>query len=213
MIATSPAIAGDATVDPRGQPPLKLDLRPIVEMTDDQFLAFCRANHPLRFERTAEGEIVVMAPEGGETGSRNAKLTIFLGIWTWADGRGVVFGPSAGFRLPNGATYSPDAAWVRKERLALLAAAQKAAFLPLCPDFVVELRSPSDRLADVQAKMAEYMANGCQLGWLIDPPSRSVFVYRPDAPVVHLPDPATVSGEPLLPGFVLTLQEIWDPGF
>ncbi|MCI0395526.1 MAG: Uma2 family endonuclease [Chloroflexi bacterium] len=196
-----------------GEPPLVLRMEPVIQMTDDEFFAFCQINRDLRIERTAGGEIIVMAPASSETGRRNAKLIISLGNWAEDDGTGIVFDSSAGFILPNGATRAPDASWVRRSRLVQLTPRQKKQFLPLCPDFVVELRSPSDRLQDVQAKMDEYMANGAQLGWLIDPVRRRVYVYRPDTPMTHLQNPATISGEPLLPGFILDLEEIWQPGF
>jgi Uma2 family endonuclease len=132
--------------------------------------------------------------------------------WAWQDGTGVTCGSSAGFLLPNGAMRAPDTAWVLGSRLATLTAEQKQKFLPLCPDFVVEIRSPSDRLSTVQAKMQEYIDNGARLGWLVDSNSRAIYVYRPNQPVERLENPATISGEPVLPGFVLDLQRIWEPG-
>ncbi len=175
------------------------------------FYDFCRANADLRIERTAEGEIIVMPPTGWETGDRNSELTTQVRLWAKADGRGTATDSSAGFILPNGAERSPDAAWVRRERLAQLTAEQRRKFLPLCPDFAVELMSPSDKLPVVQAKMEEYIANGAQLGWLIDPDNRTVYVYRPDVPMETLENVLEVSGEPELPGFVLQLAEIWEP--
>jgi Uma2 family endonuclease len=133
--------------------------------------------------------------------------------WAWQDGTGVTFGSSGGFILPNGAMRAPDAAWVLRSRLAPLSAEQKQKFLPLCPDFVVEIRSPSGRLSTAQAKMQEYIDNGARLGWLIDPFSCVVYVYRPNQPVERLENPAAISGDPVLPGFVLDLQRIWEPGF
>lgn len=194
-------------------PPLVLDLRPVIDMTDEQFYLFCQANPDLRIERTAEGEIIVMAPAGGATGHRNADLTAQLQIWAKRQGEGIVFDSSTGFNLPNGATRAPDAAWIRRTRLAVLAPEEKERFLPLCPDFVVELCSPSDRLQNVQEKMQEYIDNGARLGWLIEPQPRSVYVYRPQQPMLHLQDPATLSGDPILPGFVLDLATLWEPGF
>jgi Uma2 family endonuclease len=193
---------------------LMIDLTPVIdEMTDEQFFQFCVANPDLRIERKANGEIVIMAPEGGVSGSRNSTINADLNIWTRRNGTGVAFTSSAGFRLPNGATYGPDAAWVRRERLLSLSRHDKERFLPLCPDFVIELRSASDRLRPLKAKMQEYIANGALLGWLIDPDSRSVYVYRPDRPVEHLQSIVTISGDPELPGFVLDLAPIWEPGF
>lgn len=193
--------------------PLVLQLRPAIEMTREQFFNFCQLNPDLRIERTAEGELVIMAPAGGETGARNAKLTSQVEGWAEEDGSGVVFDSSTGFDLPNGATRSPDVAWVKRSRLAPLTPEEKRKFLPLCPDFVIELRSPSDPLSTVQDKMEEYRANGAQLGWLIDLASRQVYVYRPGADVACLENPAEVAGDPVLPGFVLDLAPIWEPPF
>jgi Uma2 family endonuclease len=154
-----------------------------------------------------------MPPEGGESSNRDTTFSTLLTLWAWQDGTGVTFGSSGGFILPNGAMRAPDAAWVLRSRLAPLTAEQKRKFLPLCPDFVVEIRSPSDRLSTAQAKMQEYLDNGARLGWLIDPDSRVVYVYRPSQPVERLDDPATISGDPVLLGLVLDLQKIWEPGF
>jgi Uma2 family endonuclease len=189
--------------------PLVLRTRPVLDLTDDQFLAVCQLNRDLRIERNAEGDWLIMPPAGGGTGRREAEIIIQLGVWAKRDQRGLVYSPSAGFRLPNTAVRAPDAAWVLRSRLDAIPAEQQEKFLPLCPDFVLELRSPTDRLADVQAKMAEYLANGARLGWLLDPEPRHVYVYRPDAPVARLVRPETVAGDPVLPGFVLDLREIW----
>ena len=188
-------------------------LRPVIELTDDQFFELCQTNRDLRIERTAEGDIVVMPPEGGETGYRSMLLGMFLTQWALRDSTGVTFGSSTGFNLPNGATRAPDAAWVERSRLAALTTDQKQTFLPLCPDLVVEIRSPSDRLSSLQENMQEYLDNGAQLGWLIDPPGRAVYVYRPNHPVERLENPATIAGDPVLPGFVLDLQKIWEVAF
>lgn len=184
-----------------------------VSMTAEEFFAFCQQNRDLRIERTSNGEIVIMPPAGGETGSRNAKLAVLLGVWAMQDGRGVAFDSSTGFDLPNGATRSPDAAWVLRERLGKLTPQQKRKFLPLCPDFVVELQSPSDTLDDLQQKMQEYIGNGTRLGWLLAPDTKTVYIYEHGAPLVQLDAPTQITGDPLLPGFVLNLVEIWDPGF
>lgn len=189
--------------------PLVLRLHPVIALSEDQFFALCGLNRDLRIERNAEGDLLLMAPTGAETGERNSKITARLCIWAERDGRGVVYDSSTGFRLSNGAVRSPDAAWLLRSRRDALPAEQRAGFLPLCPDFVLELRSPSDRLPDVQAKLDEYLANGAQLGWLLDPEPKHVYVYRPAAPVERLENPATVAGDPLLPGFVLNLREIW----
>lgn len=188
-----------------------MQTRPVIDMSDDEFFKFCQINRELHIEKTAEGAIVITSLHGGETGSQSAKFMARLHVWSKRDGTGITFA-STGFILPNGATRAPDAAWVRRERLASLTPEQKQKFLPLCPNFVVELRSPSDRLEDLQAKMEEYRDTGAQLGWLIDPEERQVFVYRPGAPTVQMQDPSTLSGAPELPGFSLNLAEIWDPG-
>lgn len=194
--------------------PMKIDFTPVIDhLTDEQFFQFCVANRDLRIERKANGETVIMPPEGGATASRNSRITAALVAWATRNEEGIAFGPSAAFILPNTATYGPDAAWVRRERLVALSQHDKERFLPLCPDFVVELRSPSDRLRPLQEKMKEYIANGARLGWLIDPASRSVYVYRPGRAVEHLQSIVTISGDPELPGFVLDLAPIWEPDF
>lgn len=203
------------TLDPeiRGMVPMSIDLRPLPKMTDEEFFLFCQANRELRIERTAEGEIIMMAPAGGETGGRNANLVTDLNIWARINKQGIVFDSSTGFDLPDGATRSPDAAWVRRERLTQLTTDQKRRFLPICPDFIIELRSATDSLHAAQDKMAEWIANGVQLGWLLDPTERSVHVYRPGHPPEKLQNSATIFAEPVLPGFVLDLAAIWTPGF
>jgi Uma2 family endonuclease len=192
---------------------LVLHLRPAIELDARQFAALARQNPDLRLERTAEGDVLVMPPTGGETGNRNAGITAQL--WTWAvrDGTGAAFDSSTGFVLPNGATRSPDAAWVAVARLRALTAEQRERFLPLCPDFVIELRSPSDSLVATQAKLEEYLANGARLGWLLDVPNRHVYIYRPGKSPDRLDAPATLSADPELPGFVLDLALIWEPHF
>ena len=184
---------------------------PYGPMDAAEFLAFCEANPELRIERTAQGEVIIMSPTGWESGRRNALLIAALVRWALANGSGAVADSSAGFRLPNGAMRSPDAAWVQRSRLAHFTRAEKRTFLPLCPDFVVELRSETDRREDLLAKMDEYMANGAQLGWLIDPLEQAVTIYRPDAAPVRLEQPATITGDPELPGFTLELGPIWEP--
>jgi Uma2 family endonuclease len=150
-----------------------------------------------------------MPPTGSETGGQNFNLTYELGAWSKRDGTGVCFGNNVGFTLPNGAIRSPDAAWLKREKYDSLTEQQKKTFAPICPDFVVELRSASDTLKQLNLKMLEYLENGASLGWLIDPLKRQVHVYRPDEEVVILHDPETVSGDPLLPGFMLDLTEVW----
>ena len=198
---------------PFGCTPTELRFEPAVALTEEQFAAFCAQNCDMRIELTAEGVLEIMPPTYSITGSQNADITVELGIWARRDGTGVFFGPTAGFRLPNRAIRAPDASWVLRSRLAALTAEDKNRFIPLCPDFVVELRSTTDRLSVVQAKMAEYIANGARLGWLIDPIARRVYVYRPNAPVEALDAPDTLSAEPELAGFALNLAPIWEPAF
>jgi Uma2 family endonuclease len=189
--------------------PLVLRLRPVLDLSDDQLLALCEINHELRIERNVKGELLIMPPTGGETGDRNSEINFQLRGWAKRDGTGTAFDSSTGFRLPNGAMRAPDAAWVPHARLVDISHEERRKFLPLCPDFVIELRSPTDALRDVRAKMEEYLANGARLGWLIDPGPRHVYVYRPGAPVERLESPDTISGDPVLPEFVLDLREIW----
>jgi Uma2 family endonuclease len=191
---------------------LLVHLRPVINLTRRQFFKLCQLNQDLRLERTAEGDILVMPPTGARTGARNFELITQLGAWAKRDRSGVAFDSSTGFELPNGATRSPDVAWVRRTRLAALTSAETEKFLTLCPDFVVELRSRSDSLIAAQAKMMEYCANGAQLGWLIDGDQRNVYIYRPGVPVDRLHDPRQLSGDPVLSGFVLDLAPIWEPG-
>jgi len=194
-------------------PPVVLHLHPALEMDEEQFFEFCQLNREWRIERSAEGDLEVMVPTGGETSNRNANLTMQVGIWTRRDGTGIAFDSNGGFILPNGAMRSPNASWVRRERLVNLTAEQKKRFLPLCLDFVIELRSPSDPLVPIEAKMREYVENGALLGWLIDPEEHKAHVYRPDEQTRVLDKPERMSGDPILPGFVLDLKPIWEPGF
>jgi Uma2 family endonuclease len=189
---------------------LTLNLQSLLEITDEQFYQLCQANRDLKFERTAKGEILIMPPTGSETGGRNAGLTAQIWLWNQQTRLGKSFDSSTGFRLPNGADRSPDAAWVRRDRWDALTAVQKRKFAPICLDFVVELCSPNDDLEDVQAKMREYLANGISLGWLIDPETRRIEIYRPNQAVEILHNPATISGEDVLPGFILDLQPIFE---
>ncbi len=190
--------------------PVILNFKPLLrKLDDDDFFEFCQANRDLRIEQTKEGEIIIMPPTGGETGGRNFDLSGEFRNWVKADGSGKGFDSSTGFTLPNGAKRSPDLAWVKYDRWNALTDEERRKFPPLCPDFVVELRSPSDSLNDLKDKLEEYIENGAQLGWLIDPLERKVYVYRPDAPVECLNDPRSVSGEPLLKGFSLAMKEVW----
>jgi Uma2 family endonuclease len=186
-------------------PKLPLD---ISNLSDDQFFQFCAANPKLRIERTAEGKIIIMSPTGGETGRRNAEINRQLGNWAKQDGTGVVFDSNTEFRLPNGANRSQDASWVLKSRWEAIPEPEREKFPPICPDFVVELLSPSDNLEETKLKMQEYIANGARLGWLIDPKNKRVWAYT-GAGVEVLDQPQAVSGEALLPGFALDLTEIF----
>lgn len=179
-----------------------------LHVSNEDFERLCRQNPDLRLERTARGELIIMAPAGTGSGGRNAKLTTRLGVWTEADGTGEHFDSSTGYTLPDGATRSPDASWIRKERWNALTSEQKERFAPICPDFAVELCSPSDDREVVRQKMREYLACGLRLGWLIDPRDQSVEIYRPGRPVETLQRPTTLSGEDILPGFVLDLKGI-----
>ncbi len=196
----------DRNVDAGG---LFLTLPPVVRLDDEQFYELCRLNRELRIERAAGGGLSIMPPAGGDSSRRNAEIARQLGNWARRDGTGASFDSSCGFVLPNGAIRSPDASWVLRERLDILTERQRSRFLPLCPDFVVELRLPTDSLQVLQDKMREYMENGAGLGWLIDPQRREVLVYRPDGSVECLRAPEHLSAEPLMAGFRLELHEIW----
>jgi Uma2 family endonuclease len=191
--------------------PLVLHFQPIMKkLSEDEFYEFCRANDEWHIERTAEGDLIIMPPTGGKTGIRNSKLNAQLVVWTEANRSGVVFDSSTIFKLPNGAQRSPDLAWVRNERWQALTEEQQEKFPPVCPDFVAELRSRTDSLKRLQAKMQEYIDNGAQLGWLIDPIERKIHIYHPGAAVEILDNPQSVSGEPVLSGFTLDVQSLWD---
>lgn len=180
-------------------------------MSATDFFEFCRLNSELRIERTSEGDLIIIAPTGSVTGQRNFALAGMFAAWVETDRTGIGFDSSTGFTLPNGAVRSPDLAWVRRSRWDALTPTEQGAFAPLCPDFVVELRSPSDTLEALQAKMREYIANGTQLGWLIDADEKRVEVYRPGAAVERLDDPRALAGDPVLPGFVLEVSRLWPP--
>ncbi|WP_337884340.1 Uma2 family endonuclease [Fischerella thermalis] len=189
--------------------PVVLQLHPAIQMTDDQFYELCQLNRDFRIERNAFGELVIMPPTGSETDERNFNLIGQLWVWTKQDGTGVGFGSSGGFTLPNGAVRSPDAAWIKSTRWQAIPVELRKKFAPICPEFVIELRSDSDSLQLLQDKMQEYIENGTQLGWLIDRKQRKVFIYRSGNIIEELDNPQTLSGESLLPGFVLDLSQIW----
>ncbi|HXV83047.1 MAG TPA: Uma2 family endonuclease [Candidatus Binatia bacterium] len=178
-------------------------------LSDEQFAKLCALNPEMRLEYTSTGDLIIMPPTGMDTGERNASLTAAFVVWNRTQGRGVVCDSSSGFILPNGAKRSPDVSWITLERRNALTEEQRRGFPPLCPDFVLELRSSSDRLSDLQDKMQEYVENGARLGWLIDPIERTVYVYQPGEAVERLDNPTEVSGEAVLAGFVLQLKDIW----
>ena len=179
-----------------------------LRVSEKGFWRLCRDNTDLRLERTARGELIVMAPVGSDGGWRNGRLTLRLGNWSEADGTGEFFDSSAGFKLPNGNTRSPDASWIVRERWVAIPLVARKKFAPICPDFVAELRSPSDDLATLRDKMREYVDQGARLAWMIDPKTREVEIYRPGRAVEACDRPATLSGEDVLPGFVLDLRGI-----
>ena len=190
--------------------PIVLNFRELTDkISDDEFENFCRQNPDVEMELTEEGELVIMPPTGGITGNRNFSLIVMFGNWTEKDKSGIGFDSSTIFRLPNGAKRSPDLSWVKNERWGKLTDREREKFPPLCPDFVVELRSPSDSLKNLQNKMTEYIENGAALGWLIDPSERKVHVYRPNAETEIINDPKQISGAPLLAKFTLKLEKIW----
>ena len=184
-------------------------IRPLGLFSDDRFYEFCRLNSDLRIERTPNGDLLIMAPASFRTSHMNMQIAIQLGLWAERDGTGIATESSGGYILPDTAMLAPDAAWIRSDRLDAVPEEQQERFLPLCPDFVIELRSPTDTLRRAQAKMSEYLENGLQLGWLIDPLARRVYVYRPGVDVQVLDDPDGVDGAPVLPGFRLDLSRIW----
>ena len=190
--------------------PLPLRFRPQTPMSDDELMRFCAANDFLRVERDANGEILVMTPAGNNTGRRNAYLIQVLGTWSDIDGRGYAFDSSTGFSLPDGSMRSPDAAWIQAVRWDALGQDDKDRFSPICPDFIIELRSPSDNLAELEAKMERWIANGAQVAWLIDPERQVVAVYRPGGqPEIHH-HPTSVQGNGPIAGFELVMARIWE---
>ncbi|MEG4272338.1 MULTISPECIES: Uma2 family endonuclease [unclassified Microcoleus] len=190
--------------------PIVLQMPPELQMTDDEFFNFCQINRNLRIERSQRGEILLLTLVGGISSNRNAILSGELGIWTKGDGTGIAFASCTGFTLSIGSVRSPDASWIKLERWNTLSKAQQEKFAPICPDFVVELRPDFEDLEPLQEKMQEYMREpGVQLGWLIDRKNRRVYIYRPGLAEECLENPATVSGDPVLPGFVLHMSKIW----
>ncbi len=192
---------------------LVLHWPPSIHLMNDQFFDFCQVNKELRIELTAQGDCEIMAPTGGSTSWRNSRLITQLSVWADLEGSGVVFDSSGGFVLPNGAIRSPDVSWVERSRLLTLTEIQKQRFLPLCPDFVIELRSPSDSMKNLQDKMQEYSENGASLGWLIDPEAQQVLVFQPKTAILRLDKPQFLLADNLLTGFSLDMQKLWDVGF
>ncbi|MGF1517938.1 MAG: Uma2 family endonuclease [Nodosilinea sp.] len=186
-----------------------IKLQPALSLSDGQFYQLCATNPDLKFERNAQGDLLIMSPTGGETGNRNVELATEFVLWNRRHQLGVVFDSSTGFKLPQGGDRSPDVAWVEQSRWDALTPEQRQKFPPLAPDFVLELLSPTDRLSVVQAKMQEYMASGVRLGWLIDPSRHQVEVYRPEQATEVLNHPARLSGDPVLPGFMLNMDLVW----
>jgi Uma2 family endonuclease len=179
-----------------------------IDLTDEQFWQLCQRNRDYRFERNAFGDLILMSPTGSDTGRRNSEIIVQLGIWNKQTKLGIVFDSSTGFKLPNGAERSLDASWIKKERWEALTNEQQAKFAPICPDFVVELRSLTDSLKTLQEKMKEYMDNGTKLGWLIDRQNQQVEIYRAEQAIEIIKSPPTLSGENILSGFSLDLAEI-----
>lgn len=188
---------------------IEIDLKPVVNLTDDQYFDLCQANRGLRIERTAQGKLIIMPPTGGETGNRNMKIAFQLEGWNQRTNLGLTFDSSTEFKLPNGANYAPNASWVRREKWDALTTEQKQKFPPLAPDFVIELRSRTDSMSQLRKKMQEYIDSGVRLGWLIDPKSRQVEIYRSNQPVETIRDAESLSGEDVLPEFVLDLKPIF----
>ncbi|PSP11088.1 MAG: hypothetical protein BRC50_12655 [Cyanobacteria bacterium SW_11_48_12] len=189
---------------------ITLNLNAVVELTKEEFYQLCQQNSDLRLERNAQGEIIIMPPTGGETGKRNSILLVQLWLWNEQTQLGEVFDSSTGFSLPKGGDRSPDISWVKKSKWEALTPQQKEKFVPLCPDFLIELISPSDNLKNTQDKMQEYLNNGNRLGWLINRQQKQVEIYRPEQAVETLQSPPNLSGEDVLPGFTLNLQRIWE---
>lgn len=188
---------------------ITVNFNSIIDISDEQFYQLCIHNPDIKFERNADGEIVIMPPTGGETGKRNSDLIIQLGLWNQQTKLGVVFDSSTGYKLPNGANRSPDVSWIKQERWDSLTAEQKQKFIPLAPDFALELMSPSDYLVNTQAKMREYRDNGVKLGWLINPEAKQVEIYRSGRDIELLRSPKILFGEEILPNFVLNLSNIF----
>lgn len=198
--------------------PMTYEFSPVIELDfgkllkkpdDDEFFEFCQRNKDWQIERDKEGELIIMPPTGWDTGDKNSEINLQLRLWSKKAGRGKCVDSSTGYKLPNSAIVSPEASWISNQRLEKISSEKRRKFLPLAPDFVIELRSESDSLAKLKNKMREYIENGVSLGWLIDAGERKVYVYRPDSETEILENPQKISGEQVLHGFVLDLAEIW----
>ncbi len=189
--------------------PITIDLKGIIDLNDDQLYELCIRNKELRFERTNQGKLVIQLPVGSEGGSKESIIIINLGIWNKKYKMGKVFSSSTGFTLSNGAMRSPDVSFISHERWKALSKGDRKKFAPICPDFIVELRSESDRIEDLKEKMIEWMDNGCRLAWLIDPIEEKAYIYRPDKDTERIDTFDTVlSGEDVLSDFELPLSEL-----
>jgi Uma2 family endonuclease len=186
-----------------------VNLNPIIQLSDNQFYQLCRENPEVKFERNADGKLLIISPTGGITGNKNAEISTDFAIWNRQNKLGVCFDSSTCFKLPNGANRSPDVAWIRKDRWDKLTSTEQEKFSPIAPDFVLELMSPSDSLQETRAKMQEYINNGVKLGWLINRKMRQVEIYRLGKPVEILEFPQELSGEDILPGFILNMEIVW----
>jgi Uma2 family endonuclease len=194
-------------------PPGRFTFTPHEPMDDDAFFNLCQQVDPLTLERNPDGTIVVMSPAGSYSSNRSTRIVTQLQQWADKNDSGAVFDSSGGFRLPNGAVRAPDAAWVSATRLQRLPPEAKEGFLPLAPDFAVEVRSKNDARSELVAKMEEYLNNGTRLGWLIDPYDETVSVFQEEKSVETMDQPSALSGEPVLPGFTCDLSRVWDPGY
>jgi Uma2 family endonuclease len=183
-----------------------LDLKPLITLTQEDFYQLCQVNPEVPLELSPNGELIIMSPVGGESGNKEADLIFHVSLWNRQTQLGLVFSSSTIFNLPGGGSRSPDIAWVAKEKWEALTPTEKQKFPPICPDFVIELRSPSDRLKLLQEKMREYLDCGLRLGWLINPQNNTVEIYRPQQPVELLTLPVSLSGEEVLPGFNLLVE-------
>ena len=189
---------------------LPFRFRPETPMSDEDLIRFCAANDIARIEREVDGEILVMSPAGNRTGRRNAAIVGALVAWAEQDGRGYVFDSSTGFTLPDGSLRSPDAAWIEAARWDALSEADKNRFSPICPDFIIELRSPSDDLAGLEVKMEQWIANGVRLAWLVDPERQVVAIYRSNRKSILQRHPASVKGDGVVSGFEILMARIWN---